>query len=77
MRLPLSLPLPSSRTKWAMYKPDTALDGTVHDADTAQLPQSMSPVGGVEVSFRQSGCVCGSATVGCMSETTLRAPSSW
>ena len=31
--------------------------GTVHDADTAQLPQSISPV--AAVSFMQAGWVCG------------------
>ncbi len=36
-----------------MYKPDTAVLGTVHDADTAQLPQSTSPVGAV--SFLHGG----------------------
>ena len=49
--------------------------GTVHEADTAQLPQSMSPVGAV--SFRHAGWVCGSEAVGCMFETTLRAPLPW
>jgi hypothetical protein len=27
-----------------MYTPETAVLGTVHDLDTAQLPQSTSPV---------------------------------
>ena len=49
--------------------------GTVHEADTAQLPQSMSPVGAL--SFRQAGWVCGSVAVGSIAETTLRAPSPW
>ncbi len=65
----------SLRTRWAMYKPDTALLGTVHEADTAQLPQSISPV--AAVSFLQAGCVCGSVAVGSMFETILRAPSPW
>ncbi len=34
----------SLRTRWARYTPDTAVVGTVHDADTAELPQSMRPV---------------------------------
>ena len=38
------LPPVSLRTRCARYKPDTAVDGTAHEADTAQLPQSMSPV---------------------------------
>ena len=70
------LPPPSSRTRWAMYKPDTAVDGTAHEADTAQLPQSMSPVGR-GCRCWQAGWVCGSVAVGSMSETTLRAPSPW
>ena len=37
----------SLRTRWAMYRPDTAVVGTVHEADTAQLPQSISPVAAV------------------------------
>src|SRR5215468_5812935 len=45
MRLPFPV-LVSSRFKWARYKPDTALLGTVHDADTAQFPQSISLVTG-------------------------------
>ena len=69
------LPPVSLRTRWAMYKPDTAVLGTVHEADTAQLPQSMSPVGAV--SFMHAGWVCGSVAVGSMSETTLRAPLPW
>ncbi len=52
------------------------MDGTVHEADTAQLPQSISPVGRV-LSFMHAGWVCGSVAVGSMSETTLRAPSPW
>src|SRR4249919_1440307 len=72
MRLPAPVLL---RTRWAIYKPDTAVLGTVHEADTAQLPQSMSPVGWV--SFLHAGCVCGSEAVGSMLETTLRAPLPW
>src|SRR5215475_16034350 len=69
------LPPVSLRTKWAMYKPDTALLGTAHEADTAQLPQSMSPVGAV--SFLHAGWDCGSVAVGSMLATTLRAPLPW
>ena len=65
----------SSRTRCARYKPDTASDGTVHEADTAQLPQSMRPVGAL--SFWHAGWDCGSVAVGCMLETTLRAPFPW
>ena len=36
---PLSL-----RTRCATYTPDTAVDGTVHDADVDQFPQSTRPV---------------------------------
>ena len=55
-------PVASSRTRWAMYTPETAVVGTVHDADTAQFPQSISPVGCVSV--RQAGWVCGSVADG-------------
>ena len=65
----------SLRTRWARYKPDTALLGTVHEADTAQLPQSMSPV--AAVSFLHAGWDCGSEAVGSIPETTLRAPLPW
>src|SRR5262245_20700055 len=34
----------SSRTSLAMYTPETAVLGTAHEADTAQLPASVSPV---------------------------------
>ena len=68
-------PAVSSRTRCARYKPDTASDGTVHEADTAQLPQSMRPVGAL--SFWHAGWDCGSVAVGCMLETTLRAPFPW
>ena len=49
----VAAPPVSSRTRWATYKPDTASDGTVHEADTAQFPQSMRPVG--PLSLRHSG----------------------
>ena len=52
---------PDSPTARAMYTPDTAFAGTLHDTDSAQLPQSMSPV---TASLRHAGCVCGSAIVG-------------
>ena len=48
----------SSRTRWATYTPETAVVGTVHDADTAQFPQSIRPVGCGSV--RHAGWVCGS-----------------
>ncbi len=63
----------SSRTRWAMKTPDTVLVGTVHEADTAQLPQSVSPV---VASFRQAGCDCGSDTDGWM-VAIRRAPLPW
>jgi hypothetical protein len=47
-----------------------ALVGTSHDADTAQVPQSISPV---VASFRQAGWFCGSAADG-STLATLRAP---
>ena len=71
----LLLLLLSLRTRWARYKPDTALGGTVHEADTAQLPQSMSPV--PVGPLRQDGWVCGSVAVGDRFEATLRAPFPW
>ena len=64
--------LASSRTRCAMYMPDTAVLGTVHDADTPQLPQSISPV---EESVRHAGWVCGSVAVGLMFDAIFRAPS--
>ena len=69
------LPPVSLRTRWAMYRPDTAVLGTAHEADTAQLPQSMSPVGAV--SFLHAGWDCGSEAVGSIPETILRAPLPW
>ena len=71
----LLLLLLSLRTRWARYKPDTAVVGTVHEADTAQLPQSISPVPAGPL--RQAGWVCGSEAVGSMFATTLRAPFPW
>ena len=50
--------------------PETALAGTAHEAETAQLPQSISPV---RCSVRQSGWFCGSVTEG-ETVATLRAP---
>jgi hypothetical protein len=41
--------------------PETASIGTLHDADAAQLPQSIRPVAG---SVRQAGWDCGSVAVG-------------
>ena len=69
------LPPVSLRTRCARYRPDTAVLGTAQEADTAQLPQSMSPVG--PVSFLHAGWDCGSEAVGSMLETTLRAPLPW
>jgi hypothetical protein len=51
--------------------PEVAVDGTSHDAESSQLPQSTSPVVG---SLMQLGCACGSVAVGA-SVATLRAPS--
>jgi hypothetical protein len=56
-----------------MNTPDTVEVGTVHEADTAQLPQSTKPVEG---SFRQAGCDCGSVTEGWMVAMS-RAPLPW
>ena len=64
----------SLRTRCAMYTPETAVLGTVHDADTAQLPQSISPV--VE-SVRHAGWVCGNVPVGARLAAISRAPSPW
>ena len=50
--------------------PDTAVAGTAHDADTAQLPQSTRPVPRSE---RHAGCGCGSGALG-VTVATLRAP---
>ena len=65
----------SLRTRWATYTPDTAVDGTAHEADTAQFPQSMSPVR--RVSLRHAGWVCGSVADGQHAAATLRAPLPW
>ena len=53
--------------------PETAVDGTAHEAETAQLPQSTRPV---LLSVRQAGCVWGSVALGLI-EVTLRAPLPW
>ena len=50
--------------------PETASAGTVHDADTAQLPQSMRPVVAL---VRQFGWFCGSDADG-VTVATFRAP---
>jgi len=60
----------SLRTRWAMYTPETAVLGTVHDLDTAQLPQSMRPV---EEKVWHAGWV--DVPVGARFEATSRAPS--
>ena len=51
--------------------PETASAGTVQEADSAQLPQSISPVAD---SLRQAGCDCGRDAEG-WTVATLRAPS--
>jgi hypothetical protein len=48
------------------------VDGTAHDADTDQLPQSISPV---EATLMQAGCVWGCGADGTMLVATKRAPS--
>ena len=50
--------------------PETASSGTVHSAETAQLPQSIRPVAAV---VRQFGWFCGSRPDG-RTVATLRAP---
>ena len=50
--------------------PEVAVAGTLHDADTAQLPQSTRPV---LTSDRHCGWLCGSVTEGC-TVVTSRAP---
>src|SRR5919198_897579 len=54
-----------------MYTPDTESAGTVHDADTPQLPQSMRPVA---ESVRQAGCDWGRLAVGRVADCCRRAP---
>src|SRR5438270_11234503 len=55
-------PWPLVWSKSARYTPETALDGTVQDAVTDQLAQSVMPVG---ESRLQVGCVtAGKAVVG-------------
>ena len=51
--------------------PETASAGTAQEAETAQLPQSTSPVA---ASVRQAGWFCGSEAEG-VTVATLRAPS--
>ena len=53
-----------------MYTPLTASGGTAQRAETAQLPQSTSPVAG---SVCGGGCCCGSAAQG-RTSPTFRAP---
>jgi hypothetical protein len=50
------------------------VDGTVHDAETAQFPQSISPVDAV---VWQAGWVWGSVAVGRMPDCWSRAPLPW
>ncbi len=68
----LAAPVPPSATR-ARYTPDTAVAGTAHEAETAQLPQSTRPVGG---SVRQGGCCWGSGADGCTT-AIWRAPLPW
>ena len=68
-------PAASSRTRCAMYTPETAVVGTVHDADTAQFPQSIRPVGCESV--RHAGWVCGNDADGLSPAATFRAPLPW
>ena len=70
----LTLPPVSSRVNNAKYTPDTADDGTSHDADSSQFPQSVKPVG---ASNRHAGCDCGNAAVGTIPLATRRAPKPW
>jgi hypothetical protein len=58
-----------------MYTPETAVDGTVHDADTAQFPQSIRPVG--LGSLRHVGWDCGRVADGLNPDATFRAPLPW
>ena len=59
-----------------MYTPETIVDGTVQDVVTAQLPQSIRPVGtALAPSFVHAGWTCGSRAVIGRSVTTFRAPS--
>jgi hypothetical protein len=69
-RVRLLTPGWSSRSKLAVYTPDTALAGTAQLAETAQLPQSTRPV---DVWTIGLGWLWGSGTEGAMS-ATLRAP---
>ncbi|SRR6266508_1050314 len=54
--------------------PETALAGTVQDADTPQLPQSTRPV---VAWVRQAGWFCGSDADGRIPAATMRAPLPW
>ena len=53
--------------------PEVAFEGTAQEAETAQLPQSMSPVAEL---VRQGGWVCGNAAEALM-VATFRAPFPW
>ena len=55
-----------------MYTPDTAVLGTVHDAEIPQLPQSIRPV---DASVWHAGWLCGNAVESGMLAAILRAPS--
>lgn len=60
--------VPSWRVSLAMYTPETASVGTVHDAETDQLPASTIPVAASRKGF---GWVC---TPVCWIVSILRAP---
>ena len=66
-------PPSSGRTRWARYTPDTDPSGTVHRADSAQFPQSTSPVDGT---VRQGGWDWGNGADGAI-VPTMRAPWPW
>ena len=60
----------SLRVRWAMYTPETAVLGTVHERVTAQLPQSIRPEAGKRW---QAGCAL--EPVGARFCAIMRAPS--
>ena len=53
---------------------ETAVLGTVHEAETLQFPQSIRPV---DESTGHDGCVCGSVAVGRSPVAWMRAPRPW
>ena len=60
----------SVRRNRAMWTPETVVDGTVQEAETAQLPQSNRAVA---ASVMHSGWVCGNFADG-LTSAILRAP---